>query len=751
MSQYSDLFLCLWPILANFKNSNLHMKRNTILYISQVLVTSLFLACQKPSNTETPVPPVTEKPDPTPQVPSPEPPKETENYWKVDVSKRMNDISFEEKEVDGIMEYSFNCTGVDPYFYFETLKGADVSKESVLTFEYQSNSELASQLFFCTPGASEAKSTRKTFPASSSWKSVAVPVFFYALDFGWGSDGHSLRVDPCSKSGVTLKIRKVKLREPNASEKAVMDKEQKERDALKNRDAALTAYVNSSYAMSISSVAVTAEGVTIAGAASGDGVELVEITPWQDVTDASFAERQPVSGAFSVTVARTVEKDGYRYDRVQSRWALVKKGEGGTDKLVSAARYADVIPCASAAREVKIRDKKGLGGYFGNDVQTQDLTDLGISHVTINVTPNNFFFKNDPGNSISHEYCGKTYYVRKSSIESYDKLFTTCQEKGIVVSAIILIQRTAADYAVRADVVHPDCDGGNYAMPNFTTVAGVQTYGAMLDFLASRYSPADGTHGSIHNWIMHNEVDAANEWTNMGSKATENMMVHEYVKSMRLCHNIARQYYPYAHVMASLAHTWTKSDNATGFTSKSILEKIVKYSSMEGDFEWGLAAHPYPQSLLEPRIWSKDTRATYSMNSDFVTFKNLEVLDKWILAPANMYNGNVKRLLLLSENGTNAKSYDDADLTDQAAGAAWAMKKVYRLQGIDGIDWHNWYDHPDEVSQGLRIGLRNSALAAKPVWTVYQAAGTAKESEVFDPYLSVIGISSWDEIFNTAF
>ena len=722
------------------------MKRDYILFF---LLSAFFflLSCQSPSKIEPPVPPATEQPDPTPHGPSQEPPKETEKFWKVDASKRMNDIYFEEKEVDGVMEYGFSCTGVDPYFYLEPLKGADVAKECVLTFEYQSNSELASQLFFCTPSASEAKSTRKTFPASSSWKSVAVPVYFYALDFGWGSDGHSLRIDPCSKSGVILKIRKMKLREPNASEKAFIDKEQKERDALKNRDSALKTYLNSSFTMSVTSVTASAEGVTITGSASGDGVELVEITPWQDVTDASFTDRHPVSGAFSVTVARVQEKDGYQYDRIQSRWALVKKGEGGTDTLVSAARYADVIPCTSSVPEVKIKDKKGLGGYFGNDVQTQDLTDLGISHVTVNVTPNNFLFKNDPGNSITHKYCGKTYYIRKSSIDKYDKLFTTCQEKGIVVSAIILIQRTAADYAVRTDVVHPDCDGGYYSMPNFTTVSGVQTYGAMLDFIASRYSPADGTHGSIHNWIMHNEVDAANEWTNMGSKATENMMVHEYVKSMRLCYNIARQYYPYARVMASLTHTWTKSDNDTGFTSKSILEKIVKYSSIEGDFEWGVAAHPYPQSLLEPRIWSKDTRATYSMDSDFVTFKNLEVLDKWILTPAHMYGGNVKRLLLLSENGTNARSYDDADMADQAAGAAWAMKKVYRLHGIDGIDWHNWYDNPDEVAQGLRIGLRNTALEKKPVWTVYQAAGTDKEAEVFDPYLSVIGISSWDEIF----
>ena len=162
------------------------------------------------------------------------------------------------------------------------------------------------------------------------------------------------------------------------------------------------------------------------------------------------------------------------------------------------------------------------------------------------------------------------------------------------------------------------------------------------------------------------------------------------------------------------------------------------FFSAEGTLPWWMSG----LSLFMGFFW-----ATYSMDSDFVTFKNLEVLDKWILTPAHMYGGNVKRLLLLSENGTNARSYDDADMAYQAAGAAWAMKKVYRLHGIDGIDWHNWYDNPDEVAQGLRIGLRNTALEKKPVWTVYQAAGTDKEAEVFDPYLSVIGISSWDEIF----
>jgi hypothetical protein len=114
-----------------------------------------------------------------------------------------------------------------------------------------------------------------------------------------------------------------------------------------------------------------------------------------------------------------------------------------------------------------------------------------------------------------------------------------------------------------------------------------------------------------------------------------------------------------------------------------------------------------------------------------------------------MYKGSTKRILFLSENGTNSPSYSENDLSLQAAGAAWALKKVYALEGIDAIQWHNWMDNRYEG--GLRIGLRKFSdepgdpAGIKPVWNVYQAAGTSSESAVFDPYLKTIGINSWEE------
>ena len=186
-----------------------------------------------------------------------------------------------------------------------------------------------------------------------------------------------------------------------------------------------------------------------------------------------------------------------------------------------------------------------------------------------------------------------------------------------------------------------------------------------------------------------------------------------------------------------------------GLESVVSAEDLNDFSAAEGDFYWGVAYHPYPQDLTKPAFWNNDTRSTYDENSAYCTFKNLEVVDHWIRQKKNMYKGSTKRILFLSENGTNSPSYSESDLALQAAGAAWALKKVYALEGIDAIQWHNWMDNRYEG--GLRIGLRKFSdepgdpAGIKPVWNVYQAAGTSSESAVFDPYLKTIGINSWEE------
>lgn len=496
-------------------------------------------------------------------------------------------------------------------------------------------------------------------------------------------------------------------------------------------------YLAKDYPSKVTNVQVTSDKVIIKGNCGGSGTYLLaEITPWQDVTELEkYPYTQDLSGGgFTVTVDRIVpNREGIRYDKVFSKWAVVKV-DGDRQTLDSHARYADDVVPKKSPEAVPLRNKKGFG--VGDiDLYFSDCKEMNVGSITMNVVLNDYI----KGEGSGYSYGGQNYSL--GAFKDYvDRVTRRAGEMDLVVSAIILCQTNSI-------FKDPENKGGNYTMPNLTTAKAFNLYAAALEHMASTHC----TPGNrISHWIMHNEVDFANEWTNMGDQPMMRYL-DRYIKSMRICYNIARQYDQNASVLGSYTHCWAKADGS--FAPKMMLEKTVEYSSAEGDFRWGVAYHPYPQNLTKPSFWIDDTQATYSLNSKYVTFKNLEVIDAWIRQKENFYKGKTKRVLFLSEQGTNSPSYSESDLALQAAGGAWAWKKVSKLDGIDAIQWHNWADNKAEG--GLRIGLRTFAegsvsnLTPKPVWYVWKAAGTAEEDSVFDQYKTTLGISDWDSILDT--
>ena len=511
----------------------------------------------------------------------------------------------------------------------------------------------------------------------------------------------------------------------------------------------ITNYMEATYPCTVERVDVSADKVTISGQCPGDGqFALVEVTPAEDVTETQFFRlRIPIdNNRFSLTLDRKTTYDEIGYDRILSRWAIVE-ATTGTDVLASHARYADSAPALSSPSKLIPKNKKGVGAGLGA-VYMQDLVDLDAHNITCNMVMNWYIAKSPVyAKNIEYIYNGQKYYLNGDEIASWDWHLSFYEQHNIAVSAIVLITPNSVDPSLSKVFCHPENTGGYYTMPNMTTIESINAYAAVLEYFASRYN---GTgHGRINHWIMHNEVDMGSTWTNMGSQP-EQVYTDTYLKSMRLCYNIVRQYDQHASIMGSFTHNWTTTSGGN-YPTKTMLEHLVQMSKVEGDFLWGVAQHPYPQNLTRPKFWIDDALSTNDMDSKYVTFKNLEVINEWILQPENMMNGSVKRKLFLSENGTNSPSYSDTDLANQAAGGAWAWKKTNALPGIDAFMWHNWMDN--RVEDGLRIGLHfypddeTNPGGKKPVWYVWEAAGTERESEVLDPYLDIIGIKEWKEIF----
>jgi len=512
----------------------------------------------------------------------------------------------------------------------------------------------------------------------------------------------------------------------------------------------LNAYFTTDYECEITNVSVTANNVIVDGICSGtDDYYLCEITPYDSLLMTARYQRKTIiaEASFTKTFARFVSRDGYTYDRAISKWVIAQTGTS-SDKLMSHARYADDIEATETPSEVILNGRKGIGGFDINRGFTTDLDELTVTSVTVNIPFVEFMSNTSFAGAIEHIYGGKTYYFNESRVNSLDQTILTAYQRNIAVAAILLVQTSTS--GVGEILTHPAyTTSGIFTMPNMTTAEGLNCYAAALDFLASRYCRSDNQYGRIHYWIMHNEVDCGVEWTNMGEDRTMEAYMDAYVKSMRLCYNISRQYDAKSQVLASFTHSWKEPCASNYFASKDMIDELLDYSESEGDFQWGLACHPYPQNLFDPKAWN-DTYATFSMNTKFVTFKNLEVLDAWAKKSENEYLGTIKRTVFLSENGTNSPSYSTGDLKNQAAGLAYAWKKLEVLDGIDAMQWHNWIDNRAEG--GLRIGLRrfpddtSDPGGKKPVWYVYQAAGTDNEDNIFDQYKATIGISDWDEV-----
>jgi len=77
-----------------------------------------------------------------------------------------------------------------------------------------------------------------------------------------------------------------------------------------------------------------------------------------------------------------------------------------------------------------------------------------------------------------------------------------------------------------------------------------------------------------------------------------------------------------------LDHHWHQVSDPQFYPATTLLETLLEFCRKEGDFEWGIAYHPFPESLFEPKSWL-DKRVDYTYESPLITFKNIEVLAAW--------------------------------------------------------------------------------------------------------------------------
>ncbi len=395
----------------------------------------------------------------------------------------------------------------------------------------------------------------------------------------------------------------------------------------------------------------------------------------------------------------------------------------------------------------KPASKKGLQVQMVDDALA-----LGIRHAGLNCHLASLVELAPKPDSIRFSFEGQDYFFRPGAVGALDGQVKPLSDHGVVIS-LILLNYENRDEALNAIFMHPRYARGEkhnrMSAYNTETADGVRYLRAVVAFLAERYSPPDAPHGRVWNYIVGNEVNSHWWWSNMG-RATPAEVADNYERTTRIVYEVVHAQLTNARVFISLEHHWgiryppgAPDQSCAG---RELVGAFARLSRERGDFPWNIAFHPYPENLGDPRFW-KDKSATTADDTPRITFKNLEILMRFLARPEMQFAG-AQRRVILSEQGFHCMDTPDGEQL-QAAAYAGAWVKVARLDGIDSFILHRHVDHAHE---GLNLGLwthKPDTVSTpdrhRPMYDVFKAADTPEWEKAFAFALPIIGIPRWDD------
>lgn len=380
--------------------------------------------------------------------------------------------------------------------------------------------------------------------------------------------------------------------------------------------------------------------------------------------------------------------------------------------------------------------KKGL-----QVTMVHDAINLGVKHAALNVNLGSFLWVSPvEGDTIPYEFDGETFYFRKTVVEQNDARVRELTDAGVIITYILLNAHTWGRVQTPDDlweiIKHPGfCEGGRISAFNMHDTRAVRYYMAWVAFLTDRYTLEGAPFGRAVGHIVGNEVNSGFEWCNMG-EATVEQYVYDYTVSLRLCWQVSTSVWSGARTYISLDHFWTganfSADPGRFYGSKYVLQELLRLGKTEGEIGWNVAHHPYPENLNFPDFWN-DASATDDEDTYRITFKNLEVLARFLYREECLFQGQ-RRRIILSEQGFNSHNTATSEVL-QAMAYGKAYRKCMEIPEIDSFILHAHQDNKGEFGLNLGLWRRRPESSVpdtpKPIYFVFRDIDKKDEKGVY--------------------
>ncbi len=409
----------------------------------------------------------------------------------------------------------------------------------------------------------------------------------------------------------------------------------------------------------------------------------------------------------------TKENQGYA---VSMYGIAVKKK--GKYKLISNTSYVK-NPEKTARNKSKYKlgkTKKGM--QFYNSIK--EIYDCGAKNNFLNM-PVSMVLKKG---TAPYQYNGKTYYF--NDLKAYREIISACNKKGINVTMQIMLDWTKGHTDLIAERARKSGKAPYYTWNVYNNSAREEME-AVFCYLGSVFGQKKCY---VSNWILGNEINNPRQWNYSGSMS-EGSYFTTYAYAFRSLYYAVRSQYSNARIFICTDNLWNVSVPG-GYSTKHTIDSFHKYlNKLQTGLKWNLAYHAYSNPLTYTKFW-EGFGITKNVHTPYITMKNLNVLTKYI---KKHYGSSVR--IILSEQGYSS-TWGQAN---QAAAIAYSYFIAACNPMVDAFIIRSYYDHPVEVAQGLRMGIKG-----KEAFTAFKYMDTSKFEKYTKRYLKVIGKKSWKKI-----
>ncbi|MCR4789185.1 MAG: hypothetical protein K5888_11410 [Lachnospiraceae bacterium] len=312
------------------------------------------------------------------------------------------------------------------------------------------------------------------------------------------------------------------------------------------------------------------------------------------------------------------------------------------------------------------------------------------------------------------------------------------------IAAVLRDNYSTAVIVNRADktLINPKSKGGDahpingkkmYYAFNASNPQGVaKLYETMTYFAANT---------RVDEFIIGNEVN--NRIWNYTASMDWDDYVREYVQAFRVSYNAIKSVNANAKVYVSLDQMWNM-DNPVGsykyYEYMDGLDFLIRFNAdicTEGNIDWNLCQHPYPNPMLYAKFWDMSgcsngsAYAAQVAAGQVVTFQNLPVMTGFMALPA-MHNprGGIREVILPEIGITQAQGVEV-----QAA----AMMACYQAARNNPVIKRIYYHR---MNEGGRSNFSTTGISEE----VYNSLITNNAGKYNDWALNYIGISNWKQI-----